>query len=248
MRDRTPESLLNMRELHLAIVAASLAAATSASAALTFSGTALNGLYYAGSPQSDALYVAAIGSTPALAQLSTADAGLSGDAPAVFVQGPMGTLSSFSAQYSLYSSSGEAGNPPGNLPYWILWVNAPGDNNPNDEIAVIGMGGSTLNGSSPIHVYDPNNVVPSYWGDTLSTLDSITVTPGVTFGDTTVDWAGVEIGNWDNGTETIPASASFDSISVLVPEPTSMIVAALMLLPVGASTLRMLRKAQSAKR
>jgi hypothetical protein len=163
----------------------------------------------------DAQYVPASGGAPALAQLYTPDSGLSdsADSPAVFVQGPLGDLSGFTASYDLYSSSG----PVGTSPYWILWVNDPSE---AQDIAIIGMGGPTLNGTSEIHVYDPNNVAGSYWGDTLSFLDSQTYgASAYTFGNMTVDWAGVEIGTWNNGDATIPASAEFDSITVpSVPE------------------------------
>jgi hypothetical protein len=39
----------------------------------------------------------------------------------------------------------------------------------------------------------------------------------------TVNAAGVEIGNWDNGASIIPASANFDSITV-VPEPSTVLL------------------------
>jgi hypothetical protein len=230
----------NMKKLQIAIVAISLTAALSASASITYSGTGLSSLTYVGNP-GDAQYVAG---TPDVAQLYTADSGTSGsaDSPAVFVQGPMGTLNSFSASYSLY---GAATGPSGTSPYWILWVSAPGDNNPNDEIAIIGMGGPTLNSSSAIHVIYTDN---SYWGDSLGSILSDTYN-GVAYGDMTVDWAGVEIGDWANGDLTIPASANIDSLTVpgvAVPEPTTMIAGALLLLPFGASTLRILRKNRAA--
>jgi hypothetical protein len=238
----------NMKKLLIVTFAISLAGAMSASASITYSGTALSGLDYVvgnplpNNPPSDAQYVPATGTTPALAALYTSDAGLgpTGDNPAVFVQGPLGTLSSFSASYHLYSSSGGAGN----QPYWLLWVSVPGDNNPNDEVGIIGMGGPTLNGSSAIHVVaNPSSIAPLDWGVTLSDLDNATY-DGITFGQMTVDWAGVSIGLWDIP-DTIGAAASFDSLTV-VPEPTTMIAGALLLLPFGASTLRLLRNTRTA--
>jgi len=176
-----------MKKLQIAILATALAGAMSASAAITFSGTGLSGLTPSTpyGPSSDSHYVPASGSIPALWALSTSDSGdldTSGDDPAVFVQGPLGTLSSFSASYHLNNA---ATGPNGTAPYWILWVNAPGD--PTDLIGIIGMGGPTLNGSSAIHVVDSyngyNNSTPSYWGDSLSTLDNTTYArTGVTFG------------------------------------------------------------------
>jgi hypothetical protein len=235
-----------MKKLQIAIFTISLAAAMSASASITYSGTALSGLTPATpyGPSSDSQYVPASGSAPALRALSTSDSGdleTSGDDPAVFVQGPMGTLSFFSASYQLY---GNATGPSGTAPYWILWVSAPG--NPSDLIGIIGMGGPTLNSSSAIHVVYADQ---SYWGQSLGSILNDTYN-GVAFGDMTVDWAGVEIGNWDNGDSIIPASANIDSITVPgvapVPEPTTMIAGALLLLPFGASTLRILRKSRAA--
>jgi hypothetical protein len=63
----------------------------------------------------------------------------------------------------------------------------------------------------------------------------------------TVYWVGLEIGD---GGPAAPASANIESITVsgvsAVPEPTTMIAGALLLLPFGASTLRILRKKQTA--
>lgn len=206
-----------MNTKYLALLASLIALASlSASAGtVTYSGTALAGLTYTYpyGPPTDAQYVPAAAPTPALAALYTSDSGdlvTSGDDPAVFIQGPLGTLGGFSASYGLY---GTPTGPTGTSPYWILWANAPGDNNPNDEIAVIGMGGATLGSTDAIHVWDPNSILGSYWGDTLSQLDA-TVVDGTTFGNFDVDWAGVEIGNWDNGDAIISASANFDSLTI----------------------------------
>jgi len=79
------------------------------------------------------------------------------------------------------------------------------------------------------------------WGDTLSQFDAITY-GGVALGDMTVNWVGLEIGEGGSGA----ASANIESITVsgvsAVPEPTTVIAGALLLLPFGASTLRVLRK------
>ena len=182
--------------------------------ALTYSGSALSGLTPSTpyGPSSDSQYVPASGSTPALWALYTSDSGAldtSGDIPAVFVQSPMGTLSSFSASYSLY---GAATGPSGVEPYWNIKVSP--DANPADVIHIISMGGSPLNGSSAIHAYNADySAAVGTWGMTLSALDAITY-GGYTIGDMTVNAAGVEIGNWDNGTSIIPASANFDSLTV----------------------------------
>ena len=171
--------------------AISLAAAISASAqgVGTYSGTALSGLTYLGN-LGDAQYVPAAGPIPALAQLSTPDSGTSSnaDSPAVFVQGPLGTLSSFSASYSLY---GAATGPSGTEPYWIIWLtDDSGFTSP-----IVADGGPTLNGSSGVHVGDLIN-----GSITLSALDTnIDPRTSLPYGQSTVAWAGVEIGDWDNG-------------------------------------------------
>jgi len=216
----------------------------SASASVTISGTDLSGLKYSGNG-GVAQYVAG---TPDVAQLSTPDSGLTGGAPAVFVKAAnvaltsLGTLNSFSASYDLLSSSG----PSGTQPYWLTYLYAPG----GGYIGVISMGGPDLNGSSQIHVFYDYATSPltsdTYWGVTLSTLDS-TAYGTTTFGQMTVYETAVEIGDWDNGTSVIPASANIESITLFpVPEPTTMIAGALLLLPFGASTLRILRRRQSA--
>ena len=198
--------------LTLVTSAITLALSVSAFAQLTFSGSGLSGLTYVGN-SGDAQYVPASGLVPALAQLATADAGTSGsaDSPAVFVQGPLTLLSSFSASYDLYSSSGEAGLGAGQLPpYWILWMTD--DTNYQDPI--VADGGPVLNGSSLVHVGDL-----THGSITLSALETMTdPNSGLPYAQSTVAWAGIEIGDWDNGTNTIPADAEFDSITV-VPEP-----------------------------
>jgi hypothetical protein len=208
--------------------AISLAAAISASAqgVGTYSGTALSGLTYLGN-LGDAQYVPAAGPIPALAQLSTPDSGTSSnaDSPAVFVQGPLGTLSSFSASYSLY---GAATGPSGTEPYWIIWLtDDSGFTSP-----IVADGGPTLNGSSGVHVGDLIN-----GSITLSALDTnIDPRTSLPYGQSTVAWAGVEIGDWDNGVSIIPATANFDSITV-VPEP-----ATISLLAMAVGGLVLIRK------
>jgi hypothetical protein len=240
-----------MKKLQIAIFTISLAAAMSASASITYSGTGLQGLDYQPSylwtaeagyylaPATDAQYVPASGSTPALAALYTPNSGTdwTDPTPAVFVQGPMGTLSSFSASYSLYSP---ATGPSGTSPYWILYLT----DDTGFTAPIVADGGPTINGSSLVHLFGGPSI-------TLSALDAdIDPITGLAYGQETVAWAGVEIGNWDNGDNIIPASANIDSITVPgvapVPEPTTMIAGALLLLPFGASTLRILRKKQTA--
>ncbi len=174
----------------------------------TYSGTGLSSLEYEADYPGDARYVPG---TPDIVQLYTEDAGLAftADAPAVFIPGPFGKLSTFSASYDLLSSS----VPPGTSPYWILQVSPPGNSNPSNELTIIEAStGPGLNGASTIHVYDPNGVVGTYSGYTLSNLDSVNL-GSYTFGDMTVDSAGVEIGNWGVN-DGIGASAEIESLSI----------------------------------
>jgi hypothetical protein len=232
--EKTKEEKQKMKKTILTFLTSAIALALAMSASAqglgAYSGTALQGLSYPqnwlntqpdGSgtwylaPATDSQYVPPnpVTGAPALAALSTADAGTSysADDPAVFVQGPLTLLSSFSASYDLYSSSGEAGFGVGqNPPYWIIWL----ADDPTYSSPIVADGGPTLNGSSLVHVGDLIN-----GSLTLSALDTdIDPRTGLPYGQSTVAWAGVEIGNWDNGTLTIPADAEFDSITI-VPEP-----------------------------
>jgi hypothetical protein len=182
--------------------------------ATTISGSALSGLTYHSSP--DAQYVAG---SPDVAQLYTPDAGVNGDAPAVYVRAAnlglssMGALNGLSASYDLYSSSGGSGN----QPYWLTYLYDPFT---SGLIGVVSFGGPTLNGSTQIHVFydfDPGALTGNnYWGDTLSQLDS-TAYGTTTFGQMEVYETGVEIGDWAID-DSISASASIDSITVNVPD------------------------------
>jgi len=207
------ESLIK-RLLAVCALATAFAILTPAAFAdsITYSGAELAGLTYAGDPGTDAQYVSG---TPDEAQLFTANSGTADtdDSPAVFVQGPFGTLSSFSASYDLVSSTGPAGT----SPYFILYLTDDG----GFTLPIVADGGSTLNASSLVHVGDLTS-----GSITLAALDSL-IDPksGFDYGLSTVAWAGVEIGDWDNGTTTISASADIDSITVSqAPEPSSLLL------------------------
>ena len=178
-----------------------------ASAQAVFSGDGLNSLVYSANIATDAQYIAASDPTPALAALYTDDSGTSesADSPAVYAEGPWGTLNAFSASYDLYSSLGQGSNA-----YWILYLS----DDPDFASPIVADGGSTLNASSLVHVGDLIN-----GSITLSALDTnIDPVSDLPYGQDTVAWAGIEIGEWNNGTNVIPAAASFDSIAI-VPEP-----------------------------
>ena len=228
----------NMKKLQLAILAACLAAAMSASASITYSGTGLDGLDYSSKYSGDAQYVPASGLTPAYAALYTADASTAStaDSPTVFVRPPTGTtLSTLSGSYDLSSVLGSGTSV---QPYWALWVGTGS----TYKAVLYSLGGTPLTSSSTMHAFYPDfSSSLGTWGDTLSQFDAITI-GGVALGDMTVYWVGLEIGD---GGPAAPASANIGSITV-VPEPTTMIAGALLLLPFGASTLRMLRKTRTA--
>jgi hypothetical protein len=221
-----------------ALAGATITIPNNAVASFTYSGTGLNNLLYQnGGTPGDAQYVAAAAGAPALAQLYTADSGLSGNSPAVFISVPIAiTLNSLVASYSLY---GAATGPAGTSPYWILYMtDDTAFNNP-----IVADGGSTLNASSLVHV--PGVTSGSI---TLAALDAdIDPNSGLPYAQETVAYAGVEIGDWDNGANVISASANFDSLTIgAVPEPSTFISGALVLLPACASSLRRLRKNRKA--
>jgi hypothetical protein len=235
---------MNTRRFAIVAVVAILAAAcfglANAQASVTYSGNALSSLTYVGN-SGDAQYVAG---TPDVAQLYTANSGTAeaDDSPAVFVYGlgPLGTLNNFYASYSLTSFSG----PNGTEPYWNINVSPVG--HPTDAVNIISMGGTPLNGSSAVHAYNSDySASVGTWGMALSGLGALTY-DGYTIGDMTVNWAGVEIGDWDNGDLTISASANFDSITVgSVPEPATLIVWSLL----GAASwlgIRVVRRKRTA--
>ena len=186
---------------------------------VTISGADLSNLIYAGNT-GDAQYVAASGDVPALAQLYTPDSGLTGDSPAVKIKlanvlpdiSSFGPLVNFTASYSLY------GTPTDGDPYFLTYLLDPN----GGYVGVVSYGGPDLNGSSLIHViYDYSDNPSSsdtYSGDTLAQLDA-TAYGSTTFGQLQVYETLIEIGDYNNGNSTIPASANIDSVTIAVPEP-----------------------------
>jgi hypothetical protein len=247
LREGQKKENMKIRKLQLAILAVGLTGAMSASAAITYSGTGLDDsintmIGYGANTGASANYVAAAGSIPAYGALYTPDASVSGPSAVIWVGdetapnggGIPGTLSSLNASYTLLSSG--IGPGPGNFaPYWVLWM--ADDTSYQDPI--VSTYGGPLNGSSLIHV---GNL--THGSITLSALDAL-IDPisGLPYGQETVVWVGLEIGNGGSG----PGTANIESITISsVPEPTTMIVGALLLLPFGASTIRLLRKNRTA--
>ena len=185
----------------------------SASAA-TISGTGLSTLDYSFWYSGDAQYVPASGSIPSYAALYTADASTAdtADSPAVFVRPPTGTtLSTLSGSYDLLSS----GPGPGNVqPYWILYLT----DDPTYSSPILASGSGPINGSSLVHVGDL-----IHGSITLSALDAL-IDPisGLPYGQETINWAGLEIGDGGNGAGT----ANIESITInsSVPEPATMLL------------------------
>jgi hypothetical protein len=200
----------NLTVMFAGAMAVALAGSASASV-VTISGTSLSGLKY-GDNGGTAAYVAG---TPDVASLYTSDSGLTGGAPVVYVNAlnaglaSLGTLGSFSASYDL---SGGASGPTGTAPYWLTYLVDPS----GGYVGVISFGGPDLNGSSQIHVFCDYATGPctnTYFGDTLATLDSIAY-GSTTFGLLTVYESGVEIGDWNNNGQIIPAQADIQSITI----------------------------------
>ncbi|HEY1662104.1 MAG TPA: hypothetical protein VGI03_06770 [Verrucomicrobiae bacterium] len=199
-----------------------MAASLTASAQLNYSGSALSGLDYSSYYSGDAQYVAG---TPDVAQLYTADLSVDGDSPAVFVQisAPM-TLDSLTASYSTSAGTTVA-------PYWLIYMT----DDTGFTTPIVSTGSGPLNGSSLIHTGDL-----THGSITLSALDT-TIDPnsGLEYGDEDIAWVGLEIGDGGSGSGT----ANIDSITLSsVPEPTTIISGALMLLPFGVGAFRVLRK------
>ena len=218
-----------MKKLQIAILAVGLAGAMSASATI-YSGSdfgsmsSYNGNYVSVSPGYEAL---SYNSIP------------NGDVDAVVgVRGPLGTLNSLSMSFQYSNPIGT-----GNAPFAAFGISDNGLwNGSGNEFLIISLGGNQLNGATQVHVWDEQTgaeYLPSLWG---STLNSILGVNG--FGNMEVMRAYAYIG--DTGG---PSSGSVDINSITVstvPEPTTMIAGALLLLPFGASTLRMLRKTRTA--
>jgi hypothetical protein len=175
----------------------------------SFSGTGLSSLIYIGALD-DSVWVSG---TSDYARLYTADASnnTNADSPSVYVDGPFGTLNTFNSSYELLADN----VPAGTSPYWVVWVSPPNDTNEADQIAIVQDNvGSAFNDYTAIHVYDPNGVLGSYEGESLAELNTTAVPPSgtFTFGQMTVAFAGIEIGDWGVSTNT-SASADIESMS-----------------------------------
>jgi hypothetical protein len=227
-----------MKRIQIAIMAVGVAGAMSASAT-TYSGSDFSTM-----ASYNGTYVPATLLTPGYEHLAYGLADPIGDA-VVGVRGPLGTLNgvSMSFQYS---------NPilTGNAPFAAFGVSVDGTwGGTAQEYDIISENGNQLIGTSLVHVWDlnANADVPGLSGVTLNSIlgvgDSYDLAP---YGGLQVMRAYAYIG--DTGGPSI-GSVDINSITVgayEVPEPTTMIAGALLLLPFGATTLRMLRKNRTA--
>lgn len=183
-----------------------------------------NGTYVAGSPG----YMHLAYTTPA-----AKDA-------VVGVRGPLGLLNNLSMSF-VFSNPVDTGN----APYAAFGIS---DNSTwsadTHRLNVISMNGNQLNGTSIVHVWDwllndgAGGDVAGLGQSDSRTLNSILAT----YGTWEVMRAYAYIGN--TGGES-SGSVDINSITI-VPEPTTMIAGALLLLPFGASTIRYFRKNRKA--
>jgi hypothetical protein len=194
----------------------------------TISGTGLSTLSYNPNDGSDGGIAEYVAGTPDVAYLYTPDSSVSGDSPAVKVKAgnvgfSLGTLNTFFADYALESGSG-------GLPYFLTYLNAPN----GGYVGVISFAGPDFDASSQIHViYYNASSSGTYWGDTLSQLDSISY-EGTTFGQLPVYETIVEIGDGGSGPET----ANIESITVSTPD----VASTMSLLGIGFGALVGLRR------
>jgi len=230
-----PNKKKNMKKLQIAILAISLTAAMSASATI-YSGSdfstmaSYNGTYVPGSPGYEALSY----TRPDLDAV-------------VGVVGPLGTLSSLNMSFQYSNFGGDDSTTPGNAPFAAFGVSTGSTwNSGADQFLIISEQGNQLNGTTLVHVWDlqTDADVSGLSGVTLnSVLGVLNSYNSVAFGDLEVMRAYAYVG--DEG--ALSGSVDIDSITVTsVPEPTTMIAGALLLLPFGASTLRILRKSRAA--
>jgi hypothetical protein len=254
----------------LAIFAMSLAAAMSAGASLTISGSQLGGSGVTYNPNgvggnysgvnNEADYQSGNGG---YAYLVNPESG-SGDSAMVtiangYLGAQLGTLNTLitagAAGKMSFNFNLNTGAPNGGGTFqalqWVITLSDP-NNSANkltlysftDDTSAINYfdysgqsGGQYLSANnSPINYYsNPNN---TSWSTEAATLDN-----GTTLGNWNVVSVGINVGSINS------ASATYAEITSItldpVPEPSTIIWGGLLLLPIGASTLRMLRRRQN---
>jgi len=161
------------------------------------------------------------------------------DDAVVGVKGPLGTLKTHNMSFAYSNPVGT-----GNAPFAAFGIS---DNSTwaadNHRLNVISENGNLLIGTSLVHVWDWN--LNGGAGGDVTGLSGVTLNSILaTYGTWEVMRAYAYIG--DTGG---PSSGSVDINSITVspvPEPTTMIAGALLLLPIGLSTLRKFRKNRTA--
>ena len=202
-----------MKKLLLAVFAVSLAAAVSARAQTTISGSDFNNSALVGAY--NGTYVATPSGHMHLAYTDPTDDAVVG------AKGPFGTLTGLGMSFDYSNMTGGNGNQPFaafGLSENSLW------NLSAQEFLVIAVTGNQLTDSTLVHVVNSNtgdNYIPLSGAITLGQLESQTYN-GVAFGDMQVMRAYAYIGDWPGVGNT---SVDINSITV-VPEPSTLLLVA----------------------
>jgi hypothetical protein len=169
----------------------------------------------------------------------------------------LGSLSQFyngSSSFNVLSMNPPSGNKPGFATYWVINI-ANGANTLTIGLSGLGStGANAISGSYQVEWYTGsanfNANAGQYSTVSLSTfagedLNNVGGSGTVDFGNWSVTSVGAEIGYWyepqQNGQGVTSAEINSFTLST-VPEPNTMMAAGLLVLPMGAGALRMLRK------
>jgi hypothetical protein len=235
----------------LEIFAMSLAAAMSAGASLTISGSQLNSGDVSYSTQGTPATAGYVGGNAQLYQdtlstfplaMVTVNLGSSG------LNTSLGTLSSLIAagtggnmSFDLLSITGNGAANNGGVTdsaYWVVTLYNSGSSGDTTTYYALSDGGLGENG------FDTGYSVKFFTGGTPFNQNNTAAWSSLS-GTLTVASVGVAIGDWNQFSGT-SFTADIDSITLApVPEPSTMVWGGLLLLPIGASTLRILRRRQN---
>ncbi len=208
----------------------SLAAALSASAQVTISGSDFNNGSLVGTY--NGTYVSSPSGHENLAYTDPTDDAVVG------AKGPFGVLTNLSMSFTYSNLSGGGGN----TPYAAFGVSDNGLwNGSGNEYLIIALTGNQINATTPIHVFDEQTDAeysPSLWGSTLgSILGTVPSESTTAFGNMEVMRAYAYIGDWPSVGNV---SVDINSITVTpVPEPATI---SLLAMAVGALVLIRKRK------
>jgi hypothetical protein len=197
-----------MKHLALFTTALVLGCFSASATTITYIGADLSGLSYYGNPAGDATFV---NGTPDYAHLYTDNANVGGDTPKVVVNGPLGKLNDFSANYVILSQTGGG---PGNSGYWDLILSDPA--NLANTLELIAFSGLTFDGNTQVH--SPSNLFS--FGALLSSVYGIS-NGSTTLGNWIVNSAGVEIGAYQPGVSPMDLKIASITINGSLPDGTS---------------------------